>query len=187
MKIYSLKNRRLLFMGSTAIIVIGVILVYLILRQGSKVPTSRTPLSPAKGTTSKGVPHTIPPSTDNNPIGSGGVIDSRGQVHGQTPPQNQWTTSSTGNITLQQPTSGSSMHSGDTISGLAKVSTVQFILKDNAVGLISQGTLNVENGKFSGIVTFKAHSPTGQLEVYYPNPATGAEEDIIDINVQFGG
>jgi hypothetical protein len=62
---------------------------------------------------------------------------------------------------------------------------VQFILTDNSVGLIAQGTLTVVNGKFSGMLQFTPHSNSGKLELYYPNAANGAEEDIIEIDVSF--
>ncbi|MGH7195069.1 MAG: hypothetical protein ACREJM_16270, partial [Candidatus Saccharimonadales bacterium] len=90
-----------------------------------------------------------------------------------------------GNITLQLPSPNSTIKTGDSITGLAKVSTVQFILTDNSVGMIAQGNLKVVNGKFSGTLQFTPHSSSGKLEVYYPNPTNGAEQDIVEINVNF--
>jgi hypothetical protein len=107
------------------------------------------------------------------------------QSSSNIPPSSQWTSSSSGDITLQQPVANSVIQSGSTISGTANVSTVQYILSDSTVGLIDQGTLNVDNGKFSGILQFKSHSTTGTLEVYYPNPSNGAEDDVITIGVNY--
>jgi hypothetical protein len=139
------------------------------------------------GTPSKPTPHTTAPSTNNGTTNSGGVTDTNGQTTGSIPPSSEWTTSSNGDITLQQPTQNQNLSSGDAISGLANVSQVSFILKDSTVGVIAQGTLNVVNGKFAGNLTFTSHSNSGTLELYYANPADGAEEDIINVNVDFNG
>jgi len=137
--------------------------------------------TPVKGATSKPTPHQA--TTTNNPTGQGGVVDKNGQTSGSLPPSSQWVSSTSGNITLQQPSPNTTVKSGDTLSGLAKVSSVQFILTDSSVGLIAQGNLSVVNGKFSGTLQFTPHAGSGKLEVYYPNPANGAEEDIITIDV----
>src|SRR5579864_1637927 len=93
-------------------------------------PITATTSSPANQPTES---TTGPTSTKATP---GGVVDKNGQTTGALPPASQWTTSASGNITLQQPTAGSLVQTGDTLSGLAKVATVQFILTDNSVGLI---------------------------------------------------
>lgn len=124
------------------------------------------------------------PSSTNSSQ-QGGATDENGKTTGTLPPSSEWASSSSGDITLQQPINNSVLASGDTISGTAKVSTVQFILTDNSVGQIAQGTLSVVNGKFSGTLQFTPHATSGKLQVYYPNPSNGAEEDIININVDF--
>jgi hypothetical protein len=139
--------------------------------------------TPVTGTTSKPTGVQLPTNTSAGQ--SGGVVDNNGQTNGNLPPSSQWVSSSSGNITLQQPSPNSVVKSGDTLSGTAKVSNVQFILTDNSIGLIAQGNLNIINGKFSGKLQFTPHSNNGKLEVYYPNPANGAEEDIVEINVSF--
>ena len=125
------------------------------------------------------------PSTKaiNVPTPKSGVIDNNGNTTGSIPPASEWFASSNGNITLQQPVSNSTIQSGVTISGLANVDQIGYVLTDSSVGLISQGTLSVVGGKFSGNLTFVAHSNTGTLQVFYPNPVNGAEEDLIDINI----
>ena len=139
--------------------------------------------SPVTASTSKPTAHQLPTTTDNTR--SGGITDQHGQTGVALPPSSQWVSSSSGNVTLQQPSSNTVIKSGDTLSGLAKVSTVQFILVDDSVGQIAQGSLSVVNGKFSGILQFTPHASSGKLEVYYPNPTNGAEEDLIKINVGF--
>lgn len=149
---------------------------------GNAVPTVQS--TAAHGTPSKPTPHQTVPSPAL-PQG-GGVVDNQGQAPTSLPDQSLWLTSASGNITLQQPYNNDILSSGAPISGLAKVNDVQFILTDNRVGLIAQGNLTVVNGRFSGTLKFTAHSQHGKLEVYSPNPQTGAEENIISAQVNFG-
>ncbi len=134
------------------------------------------------GATSKPTPHI---STNNNSEPTGTVVNNNGEVSNSLPPSSEWTSSTNGDITLQQPTNNSVLTSGDSLSGTANVSNVSFILTDNAVGVIDQGNLSVVNGKFSGTLHFTSTSSSGTLQVYYPNPSNGAEEDIININIKY--
>jgi hypothetical protein len=143
-----------------------------------------TPSTSASAPTPTSTP--APSTTATNPTGQGGAVDNNGKTTDTIPPSSEWTSSTSGDITLQQPTNNSTISSGDTISGLANTSTVSFILKDTSAGVIAQGSLNVVNGKFSGTLQFTPHSSTGSLEVYYPNPDNGAEEDVINITVNYG-
>lgn len=138
--------------------------------------------SGAKASTSKPQALSVPTNQNSTP---GGVVDKNGQASGTLPPSSDWVASASGNITLQQPSPNTTIKNDDTISGIAKVSTVNFILSDNSVGLIDRGSLNVVNGKFSGLMKFQSHSSSGKLEVYYPNPTNGREEDVIEIHVSF--
>lgn len=140
--------------------------------------------STVSGTVSQPNKHKTPETTSVTGQ-SGGVVDKSGQTSGTVPPSTQWVSSNSGRITLQQPSAGSVVRSGDLLTGLAQINNVHFILIDNSVGLISQGNLTVVNGKFSGALQFISHSNSGKLEVYYPNPTNGAEEDIVEINVSF--
>jgi hypothetical protein len=135
-----------------------------------------------KASTSTPQSPTVASNTSSNP---GGVVDKNGQTTGSLPPSSDWVSSASGAITLQQPSPNTTVQDGDTISGTASVSNVSFILTDNSVGLIDQGNLNVVNGKFSGLMEFQAHSSSGKLQLYYPNPSNGAETDIIEIDVNF--
>lgn len=140
-----------------------------------------------KGTPSKPTQHTSVPSSSNSSSTQGSVTNQAGQTTTSTPPSSQWTTSSSGAITLQQPYPNETIQSGVALGGTANstVSTVDFILTDSAVGQIAQGSLNVVNGKFSGILNFTNHSTKGTLQVYSPNPTNGAEENIINIDVNY--
>jgi hypothetical protein len=136
-----------------------------------------------KGTTSTPTKPELP--TNNATTTTGGVTDNKGVTTSNLPPSSLWVSSSSGDITLQEPSPNTTVQSGDTLSGTASVSNVGFILTDSSVGLIDQGTLTVVNGKFSGQLGFTPHATSGKLEVYYPNPNNGAEEDIIEIDVNF--
>jgi hypothetical protein len=146
------------------------------------------------GATSKPTTHQ---ATTNNGVVQGGVTNTNGSASSDSstspssssasslPPESEWTKSSSGDITLQTPVANQTLASGDSLIGLADVSSVQFVLSDNSVGQIAEGTLPVSGGKFSGTLQFTPHASTGKLEVYYPNPSNGAEEDVISIDVNF--
>lgn len=182
-------SRKKLFIGLLIIVLVAGGIVLYIHQHDKKslnLAANKNNKGVVQGTTSKQsqqpTQHQV---VTNNNTGQGGVVDQNGQTSGSLPPSSQWVSSTSGDITLQQPSPNTTVQSGDTLSGLAKVSNVQFILSDNSVGLIAQGNLNVVNGKFSGTLQFTPHSSSGKLEVYYPNPANGAEEDIIEIDVNF--
>ncbi|HEV2402957.1 MAG TPA: hypothetical protein VGS08_02030 [Candidatus Saccharimonadales bacterium] len=144
--------------------------------------SSPAPTIKVKGTKSTPTAPQLPTNTTGN--NTGGITNQK--VNTPTlPPSSDWVSSSNGDITLQEPSSGTLFKSGDPIVGLARVNSVQFILTDNTVGLIAQGNLSVDNGKFSGTVQFTPHANSGKLEVYYPNPSNGAEDDIVDVDVNF--
>jgi hypothetical protein len=182
-------SRKKLFIGLLIIVLVaGGIILYIHQhdKKSLNLAANKSSKTAVQGTASKSTQQpTKNQVTTNNNTGQGGVVDQNGQTSGSLPPSSQWVSSTSGDITLQQPSPNTTVQSGDTLSGLAKVSNVQFILSDNSVGLIAQGNLNVVNGKFSGILQFTPHSSGGKLEVYYPNPANGAEEDIIEIDVNF--
>jgi len=159
--------------------------VLCILWHDKKIFTARVSSNSSVGTKSSSSKSTTHVPTSNNSTSSGGVLNQNGQTTGTTPPSSEWVSSSNGALTLQQPIANSTIQSGDTISGVANVSNVQFILTDSAVGLIDQGNLSVVNGKFSGTLQFTPYSGIGTLQVYYPNPNNGAEEDIVNISVNF--
>jgi len=180
----SLATRKFLALAGLILLAALGGILYLVLHHTNSMNLASGGQYTAKGSTSKPTSHQVTP-TSNNGSNEGGVVDKNGQTTGNLPPAAQWVSSSSGNITLQQPSPNAVVRSGDSLSGLAKVSNVQFILSDSSVGLIAQGNLNVVNGKFDGILQFTPHSNSGKLEVYYPNPNNGAEEDIIEINVSF--
>ena len=177
------KNKKYLLVILVLIAVLIGVLVYF---KDSKTVTYQTSSnSTVRSTPSKPTPHQ--PSNNANTLPpSGSVTDNKGVIpkSSQTP-SNKWTTSSDGNILLEYPYNGMALSKGQNISGTAKVKTVSFLLKDNSVGVIDQGTMTVVNGKFSGTLNFTPHSNGGELEVYTTNPNNGAEESVIDINVSF--
>ena len=126
-------------------------------------------------------------SSDSTTIAQGGAVDKQGNTTAttQTTEPSQWTVSTSKQITLQQPINGATLKSGDTIRGIADVNTVDYRLSDDSVGVISQGTLNVINSKFSGILQFQAHAATGELQIFSTNPQSGAEINHADINIKF--
>jgi hypothetical protein len=125
-------------------------------------------------------------SSSSSSSSQGGAIDQNGQTSTSTSTNSQGVSSTSNAITLQQPIANSTLISGDTISGTATVSSVDYRILDDANGQLAQGTLNVVNGSFSGILQFQiySNSTTGQLDVYSYD-ANGAEINNISIPINF--
>ena len=97
---------------------------------------------------------------------------------------NQWASSSSGNIVLQDPIANQTISIGFYLVGTANVPTVFYSLLDNQVGVISTNSINVINGKFSAAVNFKSVSQSGRLDVYSTDP-NGKEINLVEIPVNF--
>jgi hypothetical protein len=121
--------------------------------------------------------------TSNVGLDDGGAADTSGQTTATTN-QSQWITSKSGAITVEQPVANATLSSGDYLVGTAKVGAVSFRLSDTSDGQIATGTLQVVNGKFSGKLSFTAHSSDGELDVFSTN-SQGVEFNIIQIAVKF--
>jgi hypothetical protein len=113
----------------------------------------------------------------------GGSTNTGSQTITNTP-SNSWTSSSSGLITLQEPINNATINDGAILYGTSKLSQIGYTLIDNKVGVISQGSLNVVNGIFSGKMIFTPQATTGRLDVYSTN-AQGVQSNEIEINVNF--
>ncbi len=113
----------------------------------------------------------------------GGAVSTGNQKATNTP-QSSWTSSSSGLITLEEPSNNSTISDGAILYGTSKLSQVEYTLIDNKVGVISQGSLNVANGIFSGKMIFTPQATTGRLDVYSAN-AQGVQSNEIEIDVNF--
>ncbi len=164
------------------IVIIAGVLYFFYIRKSNNTNHSSNSFVP-KGAISKPTNHNL---ANGNSSNYGGVSKQNNySTSPSLPPPSAWKSSSNNVITLQSPIDGSTIKSGLSLIGLASVSQVQFLLIDNSVGQIAQGSLNVVNGKFDGTISFTPHSNSGILQLYYSNPNNGAEEDIININVNF--
>ncbi len=147
-----------------------------------------------KKTSEPAVIHVLPtPQHTNNfksPTSSNGV--SQGSSSNISSPSSvsisstssQWTESQSGAIVLKEPIVNQTISSGAIVTGLAKVNNVGYILIDNQVGVISQGTIPVINGSFAAKINFKPYASSGRLDVF-STTANGKEENLIEINVNF--
>jgi len=133
------------------------------------------------------VSNTAPPAAKSPAAGSSTLIsggtDTNGAANASTDPS-QWVVSDSGNITVKQPVANAKLQSGAVLSGSAKVSTVNFRLIDSNVGVISEGTLNVVNGNFSGTLNFTPQSSSGRLDVFSTD-SQGVELNEVQISVSF--
>jgi hypothetical protein len=118
--------------------------------------------------------------TDKN---EGTVTDNRGDIS-EIPPTDKWTRSTSGIITLYTPERNGLIQNGSILSGESSVPQVSFRLIDDVSGMISQGQLNVVNGKFSGTFNFQTSGKIGRLDIYNKKP-DGSETNNIEQPVRF--
>lgn len=115
--------------------------------------------------------------------GTASVSDTQGQ-QSTAPDKSQWSSSSTGEITVYTPSKDKLLVSGDVISGESTLSIINYRIIDNVSGMISQGQLSVVNGKFSGTVSFTTTATGGRLDIYGATDS-GKEFGNVEIPVRF--
>lgn len=178
-------KKRLLFSGSIAILAA----VLLGFTYFSTIKNWFVGQHPHKSILSP-VIHSLPTQSTNNiksPTGSAGIDQGSSTTVKNSPittSPGQWTTSQSGEITLKEPINNALISSGAILAGAASVNYVGYTLIDNQVGVISQGTIPVNNGAYSAKINFKSYAKGGRLDVYSTAPS-GKEENIIEINVNF--
>lgn len=143
--------------------------------------TSKEPTAQEDYTTGKDRP-----TSTGNSNNQGGAVDTKGKPTEPVPDdESTWTKSASGEITLKQPTNGTSLASGAQIAGSSNLAAVQYRLVDDQVGVIAQGTLNTTDGNFSGNLQFTARGTSGKLVVFNYDRVTGAEQNSISIPLTF--
>lgn len=94
--------------------------------------------------------------------------------------------SSTGGLLkVVSPASGALLASGDVLKGVAtSITSVQYRVVDDQIGVLAQGALDVVNGTYSGTLHFTAKSTTGRLDIFSLN-AGGQEVNTVEVPVTF--
>ena len=141
--------------------------------------TSKQPSAQRDFTTSKS--REVVPSANKD---EGYVTDNKGAAS-TSYPKSQWSQSTSRVVTVYNPAKGAVLKSGDTIAGEAKADKVSFRLMDNVSGVISQGTISVSSGKYSGVFNFSTTGTEGRLDVFTTD-ADGIESNVVEIPVRFG-
>ena len=182
----SYKNRRKL-LKILVVIVIIILIVAGVIYYRSKHDKNNLNAVTKKSGYSATVSKSVKSSGTQSPggsLGQGGATDQNGQTSSTTTTNSsQWTTASSGQLTVEQPAQNALVKNGDTLSGTAKFNTVQFRIIDNSVGVVAQGSLNVVGGNFSGVLNFRAQSTSGRLDVFSYDPTTGAEINEVQIPI----
>lgn len=112
----------------------------------------------------------------------GGVSSTNGNIE-TIPPVSQWSSSKDGMITVYSPTINGLFKNGQSLSGTASISNVSYRLIDSVSGVIASGSINVNNGKFSGIFNFQSRASNGRLDIFSANEL-GIESSVIEIPVR---
>ncbi|HSX42990.1 MAG TPA: hypothetical protein VLF59_02790 [Candidatus Saccharimonadales bacterium] len=149
--------------------------------QSKAIVTVGTPVTPktSSGHTTQSGEKDLS-TTNSQP---GGATDTHGAAD-TTTDSGKWTVSQTGYITIKSPLADAKLQDGAVLAGSAKVDQVSYRLTDNAVGVVSQGQLNVTDGKFSGTLHFTPKGTGGRLDVFSTDPS-GVEYNEVQINVSF--
>jgi hypothetical protein len=180
-------NKKWLLVSLIAVIVVGIIIGELtntthLFHKSPKVSTPETPITQLptqpvandgnKQSTSSGINKQT--STDQNGEKPQAVSNNPGD----------WLISQSGLTTVKSPTSNSLFKSGDSLYGSSKQSIVQYRLIDNDIGVISEGTISVVNGNFSGLINFQARGSAGRLDVFNADE-NGRESNEVQVPVKF--
>ncbi len=123
-----------------------------------------------------------PGNTVRENEGTGNIEDRQGAVSEQTDP-GVWTTSSTGEVTVQNPYPNKILRSGTEISGTSSLQKVSYRIIDSVSGVIAQGELTVVNGKFSGIINFSSSATEGRLDIFGAH-SDGSEFSNVEIPIK---
>jgi hypothetical protein len=111
--------------------------------------------------------------------------DQNGSIADQTPPSSDWSSSSDGNsIVVYSPAKNGLLTSGSSVFGRATSNTVSYRLSDSASGLLTSGTANVVDGKFSIKLSFSAAASTGNVEVFNQTDPYSPESNNVIIPVR---
>lgn len=94
------------------------------------------------------------------------------------------TTSDSGLITLETPTSNGSLQSGDRLQGTSERTNLHYRITDWESGVIAQGKLTVRDGRFSSSVNIDPVGRRGSVEVFTRDPQTLREDNHVDIEVE---
>lgn len=124
------------------------------------------------------------PQTTPEPSATG--TDQNGAVTNQPPDQSTWSKSPDGHsIIVYAPAKNSTFTSGGSVFGAASSATVSYRLSDAVSGLLTSGTVNVVDGKFSIKLSFSSSASTGNIEVFTQQDSYGPESNNVLIPVRF--
>lgn len=112
----------------------------------------------------------------------GGAIDNKGDKINDNA---AGISSQSGIITVLAPSSNQVVSNGSILRGRANnVPEVQYRLADDNVGVIAQGTLQVINDTFSGVMQFKSSGANGRVDIFTYNQNYN-EDNSVQIPVRF--
>jgi hypothetical protein len=97
---------------------------------------------------------------------------------------NDWSRSKNGEILVYTPVSEAKLVSNSTLNGESQSSVVYFRLIDDVRGVIVDGSLDVKDGKFSGVINFETTGEKGRLDIFAMDE-NGLEKNNVEIPVTF--
>ena len=122
-----------------------------------------------------------PGNTVHENQGEASVSDTGGRASSNT---SEPKTSSTGEITVYLPIANSVITSGQEISGISTLPRVHYRIIDNVTGVVASGSLEVVNGRFSGILNFSNAAQEGRVDIF-ATKSDFTEYSNVEIPVRF--
>jgi len=119
----------------------------------------------------------------DNEKGEAIISDNSGSIS-EIPNESNWTTSSSGEITLYAPSQNQLIENGYTISGKSTLPVISFRIIDDISGVISTGELSVVDGKYSGSISLSTSASGGRLDIF-GTKEDGSEYSNIEVLVRF--
>lgn len=174
-------KRRKVIIACLLIILIASAVYFFFLRNNAKDTAKTTSKSPtAQSDYSGGAER----KSNSGNASQGGAKDTQGQDVGEG--SDSSISSSSGAITVYQPSKDAVLDTGVILSGKASldIGKVQYRLIDDNIGVIAQGSLTTNNGNYSGKLQFSTQAASGRLDVFSLDSA-GAEINNIEISVRF--
>ncbi len=190
-KINNHKTHKNLYVSILLLFIVGAVFYFLEITHKINIFGHKTQTTTIAAPITQLPPKPVANNGIKNPaVTTGGNKQTSTDQNGSSPTttssnSNNWLVSQSGLITVKLPTSNSNFNNGDSLYGSASssLSSIQYTLIDNQVGVISQGTLKSVNGSFSGIIHFSKSGTTGRLDVYSTDNS-GKEFNLVEVPIK---
>ena len=112
-----------------------------------------------------------------------GSITNNSEYNNKITEKSDWSISKDDAITVYSPLKDSLFSSGDIVAGESTYEYVTLRLIDNISGVITEGRITCNDGKFSGKINFNTSAALGRLDIFFTD-INGVESSTIEIPIR---